>query len=72
MSGGKRTNRGPAELRYKAEQRWVKNKARSIARDHRRKAKDAASPKKRRVRETFKMRERERKAGLGPRKARLS
>jgi hypothetical protein len=49
---GKRKNDGPAEKRYTAELRWLRNKDRAIARDKRRKAKIASSPKKQRVKAT--------------------
>lgn len=47
---GKSKNDCPANKRYTAELRWERNKERNIARDKRRKAKVAKSPKKARVR----------------------
>lgn len=39
---GKRKNNGPAEMRYKAEMRWIKNKKLSTAKGEREREKHAA------------------------------
>ena len=42
MANDKRKNDGPADKAYTAERRWERNKARNVAAEARRQAKDAA------------------------------